>query len=205
MPLTGWKANWVIAVIVPSILVSCAGPPQPSVESDRLTKTDIEVLRVGLVSVIGPRIGEAPNRLRVLTSSTLMIPLWKAPPASFPPSPPPPFSGSRDPVVPPPPPVALDAALFSTVERAVWEPRNRVARAIPDLAIAGLVNRHSAEDVPSDWAVVTASAPSYPTKETALLYAQFTCGGTCGEGWLIRLSRDGPSWRISASQRVWVS
>jgi hypothetical protein len=108
MPLTGRKANWVTAVIVPSILVSCAGPPQPSVESDRLTETDIEVLRVALVSVIGPRIGEAPKRLRVLRSSTLMIPLWNAPLASFPPSPPPPpppppFRGSRDPVVPPPP------------------------------------------------------------------------------------------------------
>jgi hypothetical protein len=205
MPLTGRKANWLLAVIVLTDLVSCAGPSQPYVESDRLTKTDIEVLRVGLASSIEPRLGEPSKRIKVLTASTLLIPLWKAPPVAFPPAPPPPFRGSRDPVVPPPAPAALDASLFSTEERAAWERRNRVAREIPDLVIAGLVTRHSAEDVPADWTVIAASAPSYPTKETALLYAQFRCGGTCGEGWLIRLSRDGQSWRVTASQRLWVS
>ena len=205
MPLADRTANRVIALILMTLLVSCAGPSRPSVESDRLTTTDIEVLRVGLSSVIEPRIGESSKRLKVLAAATLTIPLWKAPSASFPPSPPAPFRGWRNPVLPPSPPAALDAALLSTEERAAWEVSNRVARDIPDLAIAGLASRRSADDVRTDWTVVAASAPSYPTKESALLYAQFRCGGTCGEGRLIRLGRDGSSWLITSSQRLWIS
>ena len=89
-------------------------------------------------------------------------------------------------------------------ERAVWELRNRVAREIPGLAIARLGNRHSADDVAAGWTVAAASAPSYPTRETAVLYAHYTCRGGCGEGRLIRLRRDGASWRIAESQRLWV-
>jgi|SRR5476649_5396 len=201
----GRTANCVIAVILMTLLASCADPSRQFVESYRLTKTDIEVLRVGLTSVIQPPIGAPSKGDVVLTTPTLTIPLWQAPPPSFPPWPPLPFAGSRDHAMPPPPRTALDAALFSPEERAAWELRNRATREIPDLAIAGLVNRHNADDVPAGRTVVAASAPSYPTKDTAVLYAQFICGGTCGEGRLIRLSRDGTSWRITASQMLWTS
>ena len=160
---------------------------------------------MALESTIQPLTGAASKRVIVSATSTLTIPLWKAPPTSFPPSPPPPFSGSRDHVLPPPPPAALDAALLSPEERTAWELRNRVAQEMPALGIAGLVHRHNEDDVPADRTVVAASAPSYPTKDTAVLYAQFICGGTCGEGRLIRLTRDGPSWRVTASQRIWIS
>jgi len=47
------------------------------------------------------------------------------------------------------PPAALDAALFSTDERASWESRNRVTREIPDLAIGWIgESSQAAEDIP---------------------------------------------------------
>ena len=208
---TARKVNCVIAMFLVTLHVSCGGAPRPSVESYRLTQTDVEVLRVAVTSVIQPRIGDPPKPAMVLITSTLTIPIWQAPPASLaplPPLPPPPFASSRDQVLSPPqspPSQALDAALLSPAERAAWELRNRWAGEIPDLGIAGLVNRHSADDVPADWTVVAASAAIYPTKETALLYAQFRCGSTCGEGRLIRLRRDGASWRITESQWLWIS
>jgi len=56
----------------------------------------------------------------------------------------------------------------------------------------------------AEQAFVAASAPSYPTKATAMVYASFVCGGLCGERRLIRLRRDGLSWRIITSQRLWI-
>jgi hypothetical protein len=205
MTPAGRKASYMIAVTLVTLLASCADPSLPSVESCRLTRTDTEILRVALASVIEPSLGAPSRRVMVLTTPTLRIALWQAPPPSFPPSPPAPFAGSRADAVPPSPRGPLDAALFSSEERVAWTRRNRVAREIPDLAIAGLVNRHGTHVDSADWMVVAATAPIYPTKDAAVLYAQFTCGNTCGEGLLIRLSRDGPSWRITASQRLWIS
>ena len=168
---------------------SCVAAPPPSVESCRLTMTDIEVLRIGLSSVIQPLVAGSQARVIVLTTSTLTIPVWQPPLATppFPPPPdPPPFAGSGDHVVSPfrPSPLyvlyGLDEHL-SPPERAAWERRNQVAREIPGLAIAPrLGNRHSADEVPAGWTVVAASAPTYPTNETALLYAHFTCRGGWG-------------------------
>jgi hypothetical protein len=214
--LTARKENCMIVVILMLLLADCASPsqPLPSVESRRLSTTDIEILRAGVSSLIQARIGESPMRINVLKDTTLIRLFWTVPPVpspTVPPPPPPLFDGwrlwpqSRPPPPPPPPPsVALDVALLSTEERVAWEARSRVTREIPDLAIAGLENRHNASDVPDDWTVMAVTAPAYPTNETAVLYAQFVCGGLCGEGRLIRLRRDASSWRITASQMLWI-
>ena len=207
---TGRKASCVIAMFLMTFQASCVTAPPPSVESCRLTMTDLEVLRIGLSSIIQTLVAESPPRVIVLTTSTLTIPVWQpplaAPPFSPPPDPPP-FAGSGDHVVSPPqgsPKRSLDAAVLSPPERAAWERRNRVAREMPGLAIARLGNRHSADEIPAGWTVVAASAPTYPASDTALLYAHYTCRGGCGEGRLIRLVRVGASWRITASERLWI-
>jgi hypothetical protein len=191
---------------------SCVTAPPPSVESCRLTMTDLEVLRTGLSSIIQPLVAESPPRVIVLTTSTLTIPVWQPPlatPPFSPPLDPPPFAGSGDHVVSPfgPSPLyvlyGLDEHL-SPPERAAWERRNQVAREIPGLAIARLGNRDSADNIPAGWDVAAVSAPTYPTNETAVLYADYTCRGGCGEGRLIRLVRVGASWRITASERLWI-
>jgi hypothetical protein len=175
-----------------------------------LTATDIEVLRLGLSSLIQPLVTESPVEVIVLTTSTLMVPLWDpslARPPFSPPPHPPPFGGPGEHVVSPPQPSplrSLYAALLSPAERAAWDRRNRMSREIPGLAIARIGNRHSADDVPAGWTVVAASAPTYPTTATAVMYAHFTCRGGCGEGRLIRLARDGASWRITASEQLWI-
>jgi hypothetical protein len=198
-------ANSVILVGLLGLLASCAGRPQPYAESHPLDATDIDVLRVALLSTMQPLTEADPKRVIALATSTLTIPFWHAPPPSFPPSPPPPFRGSHDLVVPPPPPAALDATLFSPEERAAWELRNRVAQEMPDLGIAGWVRRQNWNRMAAKQAFVAASAPSYPTKDKAMLYASFVCGETCGEGRLIRLTRHGSSWRVTASQMLWIS
>jgi hypothetical protein len=161
---TGREANGVIAMVLMALHASCVAAPAPSVESCRLTMTDIEVLRIGLSSLIQPLVAQDPAGVIVLTTSTLTIPLWPAPPVTLPafspPSPPPPFAGSGDHVVSTPEPssfASLYPPLLSPPERAVWELRNRVARETPGLAIARLGNRHSADDVAAGWTVAAAA------------------------------------------------
>ena len=207
---TGRKANGVIAMFILTLHASCVAAPPPSVESCRLTMTDIEVLRIGLSSLIQPLVAESPPRVIVLTTSTLTIPVWQRPQAPFSPPPDPfPFAVWRVQMAPAFQPLPLYALYglderLSPQERAAWERRNQVAREIPGLAIARLGNRDSADDIPRGWTVTAVSAPAYPTKETAVLYAHFKCRGGCGEGRLIRLTRVGVSWRITASERLWI-
>lgn len=49
------------------------------------------------------------------------------------------------------------------------------------------------------------SAPAYRGSDSAVLYVTYSCGGLCGEGWLIRLSRVDDAWRVVSSQSVWAS
>src|SRR3954465_1264165 len=204
------KASCVVAMFLMSFHASCVAAPRPSVEACRLGTTDIEVLRLGLSSLVQPLVTVSPEAVIVLTTSTLMVPLWDPSLAKPPFSPPPhpiPFAGSGEHVMSPPQPSpsrSLDADLLSPHERAAWDRRNRMPREIPGLAIARIGNRHSADAVPADWTVVAASAPAYPTNGTAVMYAHFRCRGGCGEGRLIRLARDGASWRITASEQLWI-
>jgi hypothetical protein len=171
---------------------------------------DIEILRIGLSSLIQPLFAEDPARVVVLTTSTLTFPVWQRPLAPFSPPPDPFLFEARRGQVPqsfqPLPLYALyglDERL-SPQERAAWERRNQVAREIPGLAIARLRNRDSRDDIPAGWSVAAVSTPPYPTNETAVLSAHFKCRGGCGEGRLIRLTRAGLSWRITAAERLWM-
>jgi hypothetical protein len=186
------------------VLAGCVSPFGPAVESPRLTETDIEVLRVTMESSIQPLIRPTTSKhAAVLAMATLTIPLWLAPRPSFPPPPPPSFGGARPRSPGPGAPSALDADLLTPEERTAWQLRNRLSHEIPELGLAGLVTRHEG-DYSADETVVAVSPPSYPAKNSAVIYAQFSCGGTCGEGRLIRLGRGGPSWRVTASQRLWI-
>ena len=207
---TSQRASCVIALLLMTLHAGCVAAPPPSVESCRLTATDLEVLRIGLSSIIQPLVAESPPHVIVLTTSTLTFPVWHPPPAPFSPPPDPfPFAGWGLQVAPPSQPLplygryGLDERL-SPLERAAWERRNRVTREIPGLAIARLGNRDSADDIPAGWDVAAVSAPTYPTNETSVLYADFRCRGGCGEGRLIRLVRVGATWRIAMSERLWI-
>jgi len=204
------RTSCVIALLLMTLHAGCVAAPPPSAESCRLTGTDLEVLRIGLSSIIQPLAAASPPRIIVLTTSTVTLPVWHPPLAPFSPPPDPfPFAGWGVQVAPPSQPLplyvqyGLDKRL-SPLERAAWERRNRVAREIPGLAIARLGNHQRADDVPPGWTVAAVSAPTYPTSETAVLYAHFRCRGGCGEGRLIRLARAGISWRITASERLWI-
>jgi hypothetical protein len=185
------------------MIPGCASTSGPSIESARLTETDIEILRETSESDIQPLIAASTAKRVAVLATTLAIPLWQAPTPSFPPASPPLFGGVA---AHPPVPVthAVNAELLTPEERAAWQLRNRVSREMPEVAVAGWVIRHSAESSEAE-TIVAFSAPSYPTKNSALLYAQFTCGGTCGEGRLIRLTRDGSAWRVTASIQLWIS
>ncbi len=39
----------------------------------------------------------------------------------------------------------------------------------------------------------------------SLVYGSFICGGLCGEGWLFLLKQEENSWRVVATEHLWVS
>lgn len=49
------------------------------------------------------------------------------------------------------------------------------------------------------------SAPAYVDAGDAVVYVSYSCGGLCGEGWLICLSQVGSGWRITSWLSLWVS
>lgn len=49
------------------------------------------------------------------------------------------------------------------------------------------------------------SAPAYSDTGDAVVFVTFSCGGLCGEGWLIRLSPVGSGWRMTNWVSVWGS
>jgi hypothetical protein len=51
----------------------------------------------------------------------------------------------------------------------------------------------------TSWAVL------FDSGQTALIYVSFTCGGLCGHGDLVLLSRVGAGWKIEAVEGIWVS
>jgi hypothetical protein len=199
-----------------TVLAGCVVASPPAVESVRLTETDIEVLRVTLASAIQPLMGLDRTQAAALDIATLAIPLAQSRPRSA-------TTPRSDPSAPfPTPPSPSDAAAFirpsgdrktqvgedltgllTPEERNAWQLRNRVSREIQEFSLAGLVVRRPGE-LSGATPVVAVSSPSYPTKDTALVYAQFECGGLCGEGRLIRLSRSDLSWRVTASFELWI-
>jgi hypothetical protein len=49
------------------------------------------------------------------------------------------------------------------------------------------------------------SLPGYTEDGKALVYAAYTCGGLCGEGWLFLLARTEGVWRVVHWTSVWMS
>lgn len=53
--------------------------------------------------------------------------------------------------------------------------------------------------------VLRFSAPGYSTDGYSLVYASYICGGLCGYGWLFLLKQEEGSWRVVASEGLWIS
>ena len=187
------------------ILSACAPLPIPAVESPCLSQTDVEVLRVAIETVVLPRLVDdtAPRRDRVqLIPRTLVFPLWQdVPPVLNLPSLPPVPLPLRPRTLPPPPNRALPADLLSDAERQAWVVRNRVSREIPELGAGVFIGSGGIESVPR----IAVSTPSYSSDRAAVLYAEFVCGGLCGEGFLVRLHREPEGWRVSRVDGRWIS
>jgi hypothetical protein len=49
------------------------------------------------------------------------------------------------------------------------------------------------------------SLPGYTEDGKALVYASYSCGGLCGEGWLFLLARTEGVWRVVHSTSLWIS
>lgn len=174
---------------------------RPVTASFELGSTDMEVIRVVAESLIRPRIdqsAEAHKRRALVLSPTRIIPILEPSPVTRPLSAPYPFTDRR-----PPSPRTLSVELLTADERAAWKERNQTSREILDLGLAGF---HVGESVlDSSASAVTLSSPAYPTPTSAILYADFKCGSTCGEGWLIRLNKGRGSWEIRQKIRLWIS
>ena len=186
------------------MLSGCALPATPDVESARLSPTDVEVLRVTIETVVLPRLVDttAPQRARVpLIPRTLMIPLWRdTPPVLNLPSLPP-IPLPLHPRTPPPPPLALRADLLTDSELREWAIRNHVSRELPELGVGIFIARSGIESMRR----IAVSAPSYSSDRAAVLYAEFVCGGACGEGFLVRLQRQPEGWTVWRVKMLWIS
>jgi hypothetical protein len=192
------------AVAVLAMLSGCAPVALPSIESPRLSPTDVEVLRITIETVVLPRLVDAtaPRREQVvLIPRTLVMTLWRdVPPVLKLPSLPPVPLPLHPRTLPPPPHLALPADMLSDAEQRAWAIRNHVAREIPELGAGIFLGRGSIESAPR----IAVSAPSFSSDRRAVLYAEFWCGGACGEGHLVRLRREPEGWRVSRVDRRWI-
>ena len=88
--------------------------------------------------------------------------------------------------------------------------RNRKSRRLVTDQIDGLI-LVAPEDLSREFAdkrasgVVRFSAPGYSDDGHALLYGSYFCGALCGYGWLFLLERTGESWRVVATEMLWIS
>jgi hypothetical protein len=188
------------------LLSGCTPLGAPSVESPRLSQLDVEVLRITIETVVLSRLVDptAPRRDRPpLIPRTVVMPLlWQdAPPVLNLPSLPPVPLPARRHIPPPPSHFTLPADLLSDAERPAWVARNHVSREIPELGGGIFMGRGGIESVPR----IAISAPSYPSDRTAILYTEYVCGGTCGEGFLVRLRREAEGWAVWRVDARWIS
>jgi len=193
----------VAALLIAALALGCGEARTPSVDSAVLTDTDLAVLRSAIDSWIRPRLRASTGHCdgqAIVMSPTWTTPLWDGPPRSSPLPSPPEFR-----TLPPPlPPAALRAELLTPAERAAWQIANRRSREIPDLGIAGVsIARRTAP--PQLCPAVGVTTPAYPTPISAVVYSDFVCGGACGEGWLIRLTKSGDRWSINGEEQLWIS
>jgi hypothetical protein len=174
-------------------LVGCTSTSSASVGSLLLTKTDVEVVRAAIEFGIQPRIRQYAGTARLQTA-TVAIARRQAAQVGLPSPPPSPASDVAD---------FLKTHLTAD-ERASWLARNGSSFEIPELRLSGLLNRRE-EDLGEGGPIVSVSAPIYPMKGSAVIYAGYSCGGLCGEGFLIRLRHDSRAWRVTSAQLLWIS
>jgi hypothetical protein len=59
---------------------------------------------------------------------------------------------------------------------------------------------------PESRGYVQFTAPAYSEDgKHALIYVSHSCGGLCGTGWLIYLSKPNGKWEITARRMLWIS
>jgi len=190
-----------------ALFVGCSRAPIPTVDPVGLTVGDIEVLRTVIDGALRSRLidKEAKGLEIIIQSPTRRIALWREPPraAGTLPEAPAPFGRPR-PNPPPPPSAAIEERLLTPAERSAWTAANRRALEVPELALAGFTI--GTTEFPRPGRIyVTVSAPAYPTSNSAVVYADYFCGGTCGEGWLVRVFRTPRVWLIRRADRLWIS
>lgn len=201
-----------LVVLVVTGAFGCNQPPLPAVENPALTAGDGEVLRIVIESAVRDRLvastDRAKGRRALVMSPTRLIVLSRDADGrpDFPPPPPPLFRGldanaSASSLRSFP---AIDEERLAPAEIAAWRSTNRRARVIPDLGVAGFETVEAIAQ-PESAITVTLTAPAYPTATSALVYAAFHCGDTCGEGWLVRLIYTQVGWVVSSRDRLWIS
>jgi hypothetical protein len=97
--------------------------------------------------------------------------------------------------------LALPADLLTDSERREWAIRNHVSRELPELGIGSFIAGSGIESMRR----IAVSAPSYSSDRAAVVYAEFVCGGACGEGFLVRLQRQAEGWRLWRVKMLWIS
>ena len=110
----------------------------------------------------------------------------------------------------------VPAALESRLKQVLTE------EPVPDLGIDGarLVSRNTIEQIfhgrgwwpefyrrfPKSRGFIEFSRPAFTDdRNGALVFVSHSCGGLCGTGWLVYLTRSGDSWRIAERTMLWVS
>ena len=54
--------------------------------------------------------------------------------------------------------------------------------------------------------LIRVSLPAFaPDQNTAVVYLESTCGGLCGTGFYIELTKAGTGWKISRRAAAWIS
>lgn len=202
--MIGRRAAAVLAIVGP--LVACAAESLPRVEAPALDARDREVVRIVLESVIRPRLVASSQTTApiLLEAATEPRPFIEELPTRIPPLPPPAFRRSdRDDA-----PYARAAVVrdrdLTRAERLAWAARNLRPLTIGDPGSAGFVVAHG--PIPRrTYPTAGLTAPAYADSHDALLYAGFTCGGSCGEGWLIRVIEVEGRWMVASQHMVWIS
>jgi len=116
-------------------------------------------------------------------------------------------------VVPRPQPLRFDGQLSPAARAELalsFRARNRESQPFEGANLAALLAvpprefQRKRESEPTA-GVVRFSAPGYSTDGYGLVFGSYFCGGLCGQGWLFLLKQEGDSWRVLASEDLWVS
>ena len=79
---------------------------------------------------------------------------------------------------------------------------NQEAASVPTARIVG-VTGVEVRDVSLPYAAF--SRPAYNGDRWALTYVTYTCGGQCGQGWLVLFEKSGDVWHVSEAAMIWIA